>query len=175
MEPVTALAFFVLGFISGGCGVIALTVYIGTRSLKKKAAAVGEVAAPKKPSINARMKRVKEITQEQLDLSDRASGPQKNALDGKYKNGLIGQLKQLDDEKNEILISILKDGVDPELTTMDGAGVVTKMLLSEYMAYMGIGVPQKTDPKQGPTKVERMGKFTVHKGGKDDGGGNTTH
>jgi hypothetical protein len=116
------------------------------------------------------MKRVKEITGEQVDLARRADGPQKNSLDGKYKNGIIAQMKKLDEEKHEVLKSILADGHDPELTTMDETGVVTKMKLSEYMAYLGISVTPKQKPQS-----KNVGKFTVYKGGKDDGGNNTTH
>jgi hypothetical protein len=51
---------------------------------------------------------------------------------------------------------------------MDNSGVITKMKLSEYMAYMGMSVKPK------PPEKKNMGKFTIHRGGKDDGG-STTH
>lgn len=169
MELVTLFAFFVLGMISGACGVVALTLHIGLRSAKRRKE---EAENPKKLTVDERMKRVKELTQEQLLLAQQADGPQKNGLDGKYKNGINRQIKQLDEEKNNILISLIEDGHDLEITTMDSSGIVSKMKLSEYMAYMGI----KMQPKKSveAPKTERIGKFTVVKGGKDDGG-NTTH
>ncbi len=165
MEILTVLAFFILGMISGACLTVAATVLIGKRLLKKD---------PKKrtESVNDRMKKVKEITQEQLDLQSGAQGPQKNALHGRYKNGLIGRIKELEEQKNDILRSILADGFDPEITVMDGAGVVTTIKLSEFMAQNGITMPTKPAPT---TPTKQVGKFTVHRGGKDDGGGETVH
>jgi len=170
VETISILLIYISGVMSGVIGTIALTLYIGARALKKRK--LEQTAGPKKSSVSDRMKRVKDITTEQLELAQQADGPQKNGLDGKYKNGIIGQIKRLDEEKNELLISILEDGHDPELTTMDASGVVSQMKLSEYMAYMGIKMtPKKAEEKP---KTERLGKFTVVRGGKDDGG-NTTH
>lgn len=164
MEILTVLAFFILGMISGACLTVAATVLIGKRLLNKE---------PKKrpETVNERMKKVKELTQEQLDLQSGAQGPQKNALHGRYKNGLIGRIKELEEQKNDILRSILSDGFDPEITVMDGAGVVTTIKLSEFMAQNGITMPTKP----APTSTKQVGKFTVHRGGKDDGGGETVH
>jgi len=172
MEATIALAFFVLGLIAGATLTVSGTIWYGARMLKRSKEKLAAVPKDTKLSVGDRMKRVKEIATEQLDLLQQADGPQKNGLDGKYKNGLNRQIKQLDEEKNQLLVSILEDGHDPELTTMDSSGVVTKMLLSEYMAYMGIKMTPKKQPET--PKTERIGKFTVVKGGKDDGG-NTTH
>ncbi len=163
---------FVLGFLLGiGC-VLGAVFHLGSKSLEKKKAELKE-KVKKAESLESRMKRVKEITNEQVELAQRADGPQKNSLDGKYKNGIIREMKRLDEEKNDILKSILTDGHDPELTTIDEAGVVSRMKLSEYMAYMGI---KMDPPKSQQPKVEQVGKFTVIRGGRDDGGGNnTTH
>lgn len=164
---------FVLGFLLGMGSVIGIVYHLGSKSLEKKKAELKE-RVKKAESIESRMKRVKEITAEQVDLAQRADGPQKNSLDGKYKNGIIREMKRLDEEKNDILKSILTDGHDPELTTIDEAGVVSKMKLSEYMAYMGI---KMDPPKSQQPKVEQIGKFTVIRGGLDDDGdgGETTH
>jgi hypothetical protein len=167
-----ALSYFALGFIVGTIATISLAFYFEARTLKKLKEETGNTK--KQPRYLNRMKRIKDITDEQLELAQQADGPQKNGLDGKYKNNLNRQIKALDEEKNNILISILEDGHDPELTTMDSSGVVTKMKLSEYMAYMGIKMPPKSPPKETQSKIERIGKFTVVKGGKDDGG-DTTH
>jgi hypothetical protein len=161
MEIAALLAFYVLGILTGAVGMVTLTIYLGKRALDKRKA---EGESPTK-------KKVKEITNEQLDLYSQVSGPQKNALHGRYKNGLNGRIKELEEEKSSILKSILTDGFDPEITVMDGAGVVTTVKLSEFMAESGITIePKKTEP----VSTKQVGKFTVHKGGKDDGG-NTTH
>lgn len=168
---IETVAAFIMGFLLGLGSVLAFVMHVGNQGLKKKKAELQE-KVKKAESIDARMKRVKEITAEQVELASRADGPQKNSLDGKYKNGIIKEMKRLDEEKNTILKSILSDGHDPELTTIDEAGVVSRMKLSEYMAYMGI---KMDPPKQKTTKVEQIGKFTVIRGGRDDGGDNTTH
>lgn len=168
-----AFIFFVLGFLFGVASIVTITLHLANKYRQLKKSLVEPKATNTKSSVNERMKRVKDITKEQLDLSSSVDGPQKNALDGKYKNGSIGELKKLDEEKNEILRSLLLDGHDLELTTIDGAGVITKMKLSEYMIYMGIDMTPTAPSK--PTKTERMGKFTVHRGGRDDDDGNTTH
>ena len=159
---------FMLGIVAGYALSIAHMMYLGIKSLKKTESNL--------KSINERLKRVKEITNQQMDLNAQIDGPQKNAMDGKYKNGMISKLKKLEEEKNDVLRSILVDGHDPELTTVDTSGVVTKMKLSEYMAYMGISVEpvkKETEKKTGLT-AERIGRFTVVKGGKNDDSG-TTH
>lgn len=161
-------AFFILGFLTGAASMMYFVIYVGKRLSSKD-----------KPSLEQRMKRVKDIADEQLELHSRIDGPQKNALHGKHKNSLLSQLKALDEEKTSILQSILSDGHDPRLKTIDGNGVITEMKLSEFMATMGYVTQKPTTPPPAakPSGPERMGKFTVYRGGKDDedGGNNTTH
>lgn len=167
------LITFVLGMFVGVAAMTAYVIYLGNKGLKEKKSKL-EVVKAKAESLDKRMRRVKEITKEQIDLANKADGPQKNGLDGKYKNGLIGQIKKLEEERNDIMRSIITDGYDPELTTMDETGVVTKMKLSEYMAYVGIKMDKPAPAK--PTRTsEQIGKFTVIRGGRDDDGGETTH
>ena len=64
MDPISALSFYLLGVITGASGIIALTIYIGKRALDKRKKETGE-----RTSISDRMKRVKDITEEQLDLA----------------------------------------------------------------------------------------------------------
>lgn len=167
---ISLIVVYVMGLITGAIAMLIVTFHIGSKSLEAKKKKLSE-SSEKKMSINERMKRVKEITNQQLDLAQQADGPQKNALHGKHKNGLIGEMKRLDEEKMTLLKSILADGHDPELTTMDEAGVVSKMKLSEYLAYLGVSMDKTTTPT--PTekpKATQIGKFTVIRGGKDDGG-----
>jgi len=173
MDLITMVSMYLLGIVTGALGIVALFLYLGDKSLKEK-----EYKAATKPSskltVSERMKKVKSITDEQLELAQQADGPQKNALHGRYKNGISAQIKKLEEEKNQILSSIIEDGLDPEITTIDASGTISKMKLSEYMAYMGIKMQPKVNTEQ-KSKLERMGKFTVVKGGKDDSGNNTTH
>jgi hypothetical protein len=170
---VTALTFYFLGLLTGAAGVVAAIMYIGSRPVKNKS---GKPAEPKKVTrseIEKRMKRVKDLTNEQLDLIGQLDQPQKNGLDGKYKNSLNSAIKEIEQEKSDLLKSILADGHDPKITTMDPAGVVTEMFLSDFMAEMVLVAPKPSVPTP-PSKSSVVGKFTVHKGGKDDGSG-TTH
>lgn len=171
MIDITWLVWFLIGFMAGILTCTAYMLYYGWKLHKKRAQQQTETAA--KSSIEDRMKRVKEITHEQLELASAADGPQKNSLHGKSKNAAIRRMKDLDEEKTIILKSILADGHDPELTTMDEAGVISRMRLSEFMAQMGITM----DPKENKSdrKIEQKGKFTVIRGGKDDGDGETVH
>jgi hypothetical protein len=108
-----------------------------------------------------KIRRVKEITREQLNLMPSTGGPQKNALHGKHKNSINRTLSSLEDEKNELLNSILNDGHDPEITSMAGDGTSSKMKLSEFLAR----TPPSSSEKN--TNTKKINKFTVHQGGKD--------
>lgn len=161
------IAFFIFGMCCGVALCAGMVMYLGKQVLKTKE------KSSTKTSLSDRMKRVKEISSEQLELTRSIDGPQKNSLHGKHKNSLVNRLKALEEEKNDILRSIIADGYDPELTTVNESGVVDKMKLSEYMAYMGITMePSKTKEKpkadQPKPSIERLGKFTVIKGGKSD-------
>ena len=101
-------AFFILGFLTGVASMMYFVVYVGKKLSSKD-----------KPSLEDRMKRVKAIADEQIELHSRIDGPQKNALHGKHKNSLLSQLKALDEEKTSILQSILSDGHDPKLKAID--------------------------------------------------------
>ena len=166
---------FLIGFLAGLVSMFCFVIGLGLKSLKKKEVSSTEEKAKPAPkatskSVRDRMSRVKAITTEQLELSQQADGPQKNGLHGKSKNDIIGQIKKLDEERNQILTSIISDGHDPELTTIDESGVVSEMKLSEYMAYMGIKMPPKDQ-----VKTKQLGKYTLIKGGKTDGDSGTTH
>jgi hypothetical protein len=171
------LISFVLGIILGFLVSIGVILYLGKKSLSKKLE--NKLESVKKAtkqieSVSERMKKVKEITNEQLGMQARATMPQKNGLDGKYKNGLISEIKRLEQEKHEILKSILKDGFDLEITTIDETGVVTSMKLSQFMADQGIVFSKEETIKEKTIKEEtikevktkQVGKFTIIKGGK---------
>ena len=114
-------------------------------------------------SVSDRLKRVKELTDDQLSLQSMLEIPQKNGLDGRSKNSLSREIKRMEEEKRDILTSILTDGFDPEVSVMTDAGI-EHMPLSQLMAQMGIALPTQDEPK---TKNKERVKLTVHKGGKD--------
>jgi predicted RND superfamily exporter protein len=174
------LAFFVLGMLTGAVMVIMSMLYMARKTLKLKKVATSkfleeidkltEDLEKRSTTVNERLTRVKEIVNEQFDLQSQAEGPQKNAMDGKYKNSIVRTVKSLEEEKHTILKSIISDGFDPKVTVLGPDGVVTEMKLSEFMVQAGIDVtPTKTDDS-----VTKSGKFIVFKGGKDDSEG-TSH
>ncbi len=170
---------FLAGFIVGTITTAGFVLHVGARSLKKKKDSLNKTQSDidkilsASRSVEERMDRVRDITEEQLSLVAVVEGPQKNSLDGKFKNSIVSQMKALDEEKSAILRSILADGHDPELSAMDSSGVVQNMKLSEFMVYMGITM-DPVPSKATKSKAEQIGKFTVIRGGKGDSG-NTTH
>ncbi len=183
MTVLLAIGIFLLGMLAGATVVIAAALRMAKKSLKEKKVAAEKFleelnkltdnVVKKASSVDERLTRVKEIVHEQLDLQSQAEGPQRNSMDGKYKNSMMRTIKSLEEEKHQILRSIITDGFDPKVTVMGPDGVVTDMNLSEFMAQSGIDVPPPTKGtnKEGAT---RSGKFMVYKGGKNDGEG-TSH
>lgn len=84
-------------------------------------------------SVQDRFNKVKDITKEQLDLQMQTEMPQKNSLDGKYKNQLSRRIKDLEEEKKTILSSILDDGFDPEITALNSESKMETMKLSTFL------------------------------------------
>jgi hypothetical protein len=181
MSEFETIATYMLGVLTGASISFGIILALGKKALSKKEKEFSSMKE-QKSIIEKKMKRVKEITSEQLDLQSATSGPQKNALDGKYKNGLIREIKRLEEEKSELLCSIIQAGFDPEITVIDESGAVTRIKLSEYMALQGIQMPpvapketKKTETSKTLTAPKQIGKFTVYKGGKDDSDSGTTH
>lgn len=162
MGWVEIAAVYISGMVSGLVAAMFVIAYYGNKWNKQS-------KAKKEDPIAERMNRIKDITIEQMDLQGQASGPQKNALHGKYKNGLNAQLKILEEEKTTILKSIIADGFDPEISFMDGDGEISRIKLSEFLAQTGVIMDPKVPAVKEEPKVKQVGKFTVHKGGKDDG------
>lgn len=148
----------VLAFIA-----MVLAAKAAKRSLEKEGKALDQQIKDKK-SVNERLSKVKEITTQQLALQAQITMPQKNSLDGKYKNRLMNEVKTLEEEKVQILNSILQDGHDPEVNVLGDDGEPQRMKLSEFLEIQGTKMPL---PKEEP-KTKMVGKFTVLKGGKGE-------
>ena len=118
----------------------------------------------KRDSIKERLIKAQEITQQQLELRAQTDMPSKNAMHSRYKNGLIGEIKKLEEDKRTVLESILKDGYDPIITVVDESGGQKNISLSEFLGVSAAAntpeVPAETQPQ-----VRQAGKFTVIKGG----------
>jgi TPP-dependent 2-oxoacid decarboxylase len=138
-------------------------------------------------SVQSRLAEVYGISQRQHELQAAADQPSKNALHSRHKNGIIGELKELEEKKHSVLKSILKDGFDPVISVLNEDGTKEEMKLSQFVArYDGIDPLKEGElPPAAPvTKPEekdeideeiekgrKAGKFVVYSGGKPD----TTH
>lgn len=79
-------------------------------------------------SVKKRFTEITEITDRQMDLMSGAERPSASALHSKHQNGIISELKKLEEQKMTIFKSILQDGLDPNLSIMvDGKPTVMKM------------------------------------------------
>lgn len=135
----------------------------------------------KKESIQSRLLEAQEITRQQLDLRAEAEMPSMNSAHSKYKNSLIYEIQKLEEEKINILESILKDGYDPVVSTINEYGETNQIKLSDFIAKSRLSFeddtaqesqPESDSEEQDIYKPKKVGKFFLIRGGKDDGGGN---
>jgi len=132
----------IVGFVFGVATVMSMAFYYAGKEMKKKKSRVMDFykeldkvkdTLKKATDVQERMNKVKQITKEQLDLQMQVELPQKNALDGQYKNSLSRKITSMEEEKKGILQSILNDGFDPEITIMNSESKLETMKLSEFM------------------------------------------
>ena len=148
--------------------------------IKKKAQELDQ----KTTSIKERLVKATQIAQTQQELRAQIEMPSKNGLHSKYKNGLMTEIGELEQEKIDILRTILAEGFTPMITVIQDSGHREDVPLSEYIVTAQNDVDVMTGNKSEPLSTEPMappvgtneprqvGKFFVYKGGKDDG---TTH
>ncbi len=171
-----------LCFLAGGV-VATITLFaVGYLALRQDAKKVKdlldnakkeqEAQDEKYKTVHSRLKRAAEISAKQLDIAQAIDQPSKNSLHSKYKNQLVGEVKDLEKEKRSILRSIIQDGFDPDLTITNQTGEKEQISLSQYMLRNGIDPKEVDDsvPPPAPGKTNKS-KFVVIKGGKND----TTH
>lgn len=122
--------------------------------------------------IKDRMRRVREITERQLELRAEIEFPQRSGLDGKHKNMLVSEAKTLEDEKFALLNAILADGHDPLVSSIGENGETQEMRLSEFIATSGYKtsstVPEQTVRPNLPPNARQVGKFVVYSNPGDD-------
>jgi len=171
------LSYFFLGFFLGSA---ATTLIIRSRLKKiceqERALIESTLKALKleteNPSVRDRLRKAQELTKKQLDLFSVIDMPQKNSLDGKYKQQLNEEIRLLEEEKNELLGSILNDGFDPVITVVNEHSKNESMKLSAYFKMRGLDpkkyLKQSTNGTANTPK--KVGKFTVYTGGNDSGG-----
>ncbi len=116
-------------------------------------------------SVSERLLKAHKITQDQLDMLAAIKQPSKNSLHSQYKNQTISEIRKLEDQKLDILQSILDDGQDPDIAVKTVSGKIEQVPLSRYMVQQAdkkIKMQKPLDPKH-----RSNNKFTVHEGGKE--------
>jgi hypothetical protein len=189
------LAFFIVGLLLGVGGTLAYGGYLLRKAQKELTKTLNEGSPVKEKTkvtdadrveyakYKPRLDRAAQITQEQAELMAQIDQPSKNALHSKFKNGLVAEAKRLEEEKTELLRSIVADGYDPEVVVQTPEGM-RRMLLTEYLASLGYdfrnlkgtatnkeAAPQAESENGEEPAVRKVGNFFVIKGGKPD----TTH
>lgn len=167
MEFAALISAFVLGLCAGMIGF--LVTFVAT-ARRIKAQDEKRAGTPGKQTVEQKMARVKVVTERQLELLQLEAALRSKGQDD---INLQQQIIALEDEKFSLLESILADGSDPELTAVNTKGELQKMKLSEYLAH-DMHANKPSPPKKVESKSQRLGKFTIIKGGKDDSG-NTSH
>lgn len=166
---------FLLGFVAGLITAVFLIIGYGVYKYKQLTKARDKIIGELQKSateiekglknVTARLNRVREITEHQMNLLGQIDQPSKNALHSKYKNDLNHEVKKLEEEKNKILKSILKDGYDPTLTLLTETNQKESIKLSQYLARAGLIPKEPTPPSDDPNGPKKVGKFTVYNGG----------
>lgn len=160
MIGLTGLAIiYISGMMTGAFLMVLWAIQTSEKRKATPIEVVSDLVPKNQNTLSTRMERIKAITETQLNMLQ---------VDVSYEQKKIVEV--LEDEKVQLLESILADGLDPVISTMDASGNISNMKLSEYMSG-----PARPEPRQEP-KIRQMGKFTVYKGGKpDDNGGKTSH
>jgi hypothetical protein len=173
------IVVFLLGVLVGAAGIMTYG-YAQVKKAKQKLAKKFAEELGKETddvqqgvkTVTERLTKAQEITDRQLELLAAAEQPSKNALHSQYKNGLAAEIKDLEEEKMDLLHSIIRDGYDPTLNVRID-GVPERIKLSAYLARAGVlppPLPEEDGPKD-PNAPRKVGKFLVYSGGNDG----TTH
>jgi hypothetical protein len=186
MMVLLLILVFIFGVMLGAGSVVVYSLHavrnqlkIEAEKLTKKAA--DDAARPskdpmtnftpeQKDSIMKKLREAAGIAQIQMEMLAQLDLPSKNALHSKYKNELRFEIQDLENKKIGLLKAILAEGLDPAITILNDQGKPEEMLLSKYLAHNQARNSPPTDPNS--PNARSVGKFTVIKGGKDDGKGN---
>jgi hypothetical protein len=142
MSPIAILALVLVGFCFGFLcflGFQLYKLYKRGKKLNQELAQLDKEMSNLPPrhmtkSVLERLKKAGECTQEQNAIAAQHSMPSSNALHSKYKNQLASRFKQLEEEKLEILRSIVTDGFDPMVMCFNNSTQQNEeILLSEFL------------------------------------------
>lgn len=185
MEILAYVLVFLLGMLTGSGMFIAYGMW-QVRKIRRASKVLAEKIKEealkieqKATSIKERLTEASNIAKAQLEIRAQIEMPSKNALDSKFKNGLMLELNDMEVKKLDILRTILGDGFDPTITVIKDGGHKEDVPLSMYVAEaqrivdVALGKPtSSTSPPLPPIEDDqpkKVGKFFIYKGGRDDG------
>jgi hypothetical protein len=86
--------------------------------------------------IQPTLDRLQEISKEQIDCINSIDRPSASAAHSRYKNTVVSQIKQLEEEKEKLLRGILARGFDPLLSIIMTDGQTKSMKVSEIVSML---------------------------------------
>lgn len=184
-EVVAMIMMYLLGLGMGFGIFVVYGAYQVGKLKKKKDDLLEEVKRraadldAKSSSIKERLAQASKLAQAQADLRSQAEMPSKNSTHSRHKNGLISEIQLLEQQKIDILKTILAEGFNPVITVVHDGGTKQEVPLSEYVSAAQSNVdalggkrdetPTPTTTDGGPDLPRQVGKFFVYRGGKPDG------
>lgn len=174
-------ASIMVSFLSGMVSCFLMIFVYGIIALKKQKKKIkilndlknkAENLGSKKDLIRERLIKAAELARTQLELRAQVEAPSKNALHSRWKNNLVKEIRDMEEEKISVLKSVLDDGFDPLVTIITSEGTKEEVPLSAYISKSeevlakhdaNADTPIKTD-----TKNKNEHRFVVYRGGKDD-------
>jgi ABC-type phosphate transport system auxiliary subunit len=183
-EFLTYFITYLLGLTTGFVAFLIYGVYQVRELKQKRDNLVGEVKKKalemeaQSTSIKERLTQASKLAQTQAQLRSQVELPSKNSTHSKHKNGLISEIQDLEQQKIDILKTILAEGFNPVITVVHEGGAKQEVPLSDYVAAAQETVNASSGDKRNEVKPlvtnnpdlpKQVGKFFVHKGGKPDG------
>lgn len=147
-----AIIIFGIGAV---CMLIALAVILGVqhyRSIKKRRA---HSAAQLKNAhvLNQHLDMLAELNLRQQEISAKIEEPSKNALHSKHKNLLIQAVREIEEEKFTIMMTILLLGYDPTVMYVNEKKERVEMKMSDYVNLLYPQLAQTRSQPQRPTTL----------------------
>lgn len=189
MDIIVNTTSFIMGFLAG-FGALAIPISywfyrVNKETTEKQEKIKEEVKqeAEKMKNVADRMKRVQVITDMQNEMIAKQQEPSRGVIHSKNKNNIGGKIKELEQEKLDVLTSIIEDGYDPVVVAVDPtSGEQKQQKLSDYLEVIRTSSPLLNDKGFEPTTEEKKRKFKLITGDNsedfnrndDDNGGNPT-
>ncbi len=138
---------FLAGVATGVCSTLSYILWLGWKSIKRKddaalrnfdeafenAKNAGAYDAERLKRLKERILKAVDIAKQQSTLIGQVDQPSKGASHSRWKNGIIGQLKDLEKQKYDLFREIVADGFDPTLDSVGPSGEIEKRKMSELV------------------------------------------